>query len=96
MTSVEQGVLYALSKVSPPRAKPDPEDVDLANDINMRGSDGDDEDDDKDVSRIRVYGRKKPGKRSVAENTFNVTCPVLTFCFSLTSSSVVAKGLPQC
>ncbi|KIK00171.1 hypothetical protein K443DRAFT_7839 [Laccaria amethystina LaAM-08-1] len=71
MKTVEQGVLFALDKASTPQAKRDPEDVEENFDIYMHNSDGDDEDDDDEVPQPRLAGRKKPGKRSIAENTFN-------------------------
>lgn len=86
MKTVEQGVLFALDKASSPRAKRDPEDVEEHIDINMHNSDGDDEDDDDEVPQPRLAGRKKPGKRSVAENTFNVKRSIFPSAFSLMSS----------
>ena len=70
MKTVEQGVLFALNKASSPQTKRDPEDVEENIDISMCNSNGDDED-DVEIPRPRLAGRKKPGKRSIAENTFN-------------------------
>jgi hypothetical protein len=86
MKTVEQGVLFALDKASTPQAKRDPEDVEENFDIYMHNSDGDDEDDDDEVPQPRLAGRKKPGKRSVAENTFNVKRSIFPSAFSLISS----------
>jgi len=72
MKTVEQGVLFALNKASPPKAKPDPEDVEEHINIKMHNSDGNDEDDRDEVPQPRWAGRKKLGKQSIMENTFNV------------------------
>ena len=85
MTTVEQGVLHALNKASPAQTKREPKDVEFF-DINMNDSDGDDEDDD-EVPQSRLAGRKKPGRRSVTQNAFNVKRFILTFAFSLTAFS---------
>ena len=86
MTTVEQGVLHALNKASPAQTKREPKDVVEFFDINMNDSNGDDEDDD-EVPQSRLAGRKKPGRRSVTQNAFNVKRFILTFAFSLTAFS---------
>ena len=86
MTMVEQGVLHVLNKASPAQMKREPKDIVEFFDINMNDSDGDDEDDD-EVPQSRLAGRKKPGRRSVTQNTFNVKRFILTFAFSLTAFS---------
>lgn len=100
MKTVEQGVLSALNKASSPQTKRDPEDVEENIDISMRNSDGDDEDDDDEIPRPRLAGRKKPGKRSIAENTFNVKRCVFSVCLfayilsqSLLRDYLTGKGL---